>query len=393
MHTFITLLTGITLAISSLFSHSLAVLTPVGSSSTASGIQASDTAVVINSQTTSQSTSSYPVGSAWLTSLPLGDGRYSTTGPKKGYIYVCHVASGGGGAQVNGSWIHGSVWSPAEKLAVQGKVSWPTAKYSMVISGTNRLITTNDLPTDHTTGIFPIQASDPAYQIDRNPSSIVAQNISLSLPAYPSAVASPNCIYGEVGIMTDGVWLFDGFDAEYRDAVAHELQDSYDGHPNQQGYHYHGFIDNYLKTLPVTTVAGYAFDGYPITGPLLPSGKYLTTNDLDECHGMTSTISLDGKQVSTYHYVLTEDFPYSVSCFHGTSHEPKPGGQGGGTATQSAGTAVQGSASLGSGNPPTPPQAAIDACVGKNTNATCTVANGPTGTCVTIGTSFACKPQ
>jgi hypothetical protein len=262
----------------------------------------------------------------------------------------------------------------------------------MSISGASRLITTNDLPTDHTTGIFPIQASDPAYQIDKNPSSIVAQNISLSLPAYPTAASSPGCIYGQVGIMTDGVWLFDGFDAEYRDAVAHELQDDYDGHPNQSGYHYHGFIDSHIQKLPVTTVAGFAFDGYPITGPLLPNGNYLTTSDLDECHGLTSTITLDGKQVSTYHYVLTEDFPYSVSCFHAASHEPKPGG--GATSQSGSGSSGQPPQQTGgAGTPPAPPQAAIDACVGKTQNAACTVSGGPSGTCVTIGTAFACKPQ
>jgi hypothetical protein len=35
----------------------------------------------------------------------------------------------------------------------------------------------------------------------------------------------------------------------------------------------------------------------------------LTTSDLDECHGITSTVSLDGDEVTPYHYVMTEDFP------------------------------------------------------------------------------------
>lgn len=41
------------------------------------------------------------------------------------------------------------------------------------------------------------------------------------------------------------------------------------------------------------------------------------TNDLDECHGIISQIKLDGKYVNSYHYVMTKDFPYSVSCFKG----------------------------------------------------------------------------
>ncbi len=257
-----------------------------------------------------------PTGSAWLTTLPLGDNKYVTDQPKKGYIYVCHVQSGGQGARVNGPWIHGQTWNPSEKVHVQGSVNWPNATYVMKLTGSTRSISSNDLPTDQTTGIFPIQANDPAAQYDRNPGSITAHPYAFSLPAYPTALATPGCIYGEVGIMNNGVLLFDGFDALYRDALAHELQDAHDGHPNDEGYHKHGFISD-IKHVSVSTVVGFAFDGYPITGPLLPSGKYLTTNDLDVCHGMTSTITLDGKSQQSYHYVLTQDFPYSVSCFHG----------------------------------------------------------------------------
>jgi hypothetical protein len=44
----------------------------------------------------------------------------------------------------------------------------------------------------------------------------------------------------------------------------------------------------------------------------------LTTKDLDECHGITSTVQLDGKSVTAYHYVMTQDFPYSASCMRST---------------------------------------------------------------------------
>jgi len=48
----------------------------------------------------------------------------------------------------------------------------------------------------------------------------------------------------------------------------------------------------------------------------------LTTDDLDECHGITSQILLDGKLTTSYHYVMTQDFPYSVSCFRGKAIAP-----------------------------------------------------------------------
>lgn len=333
--------------------------------------------------------------SAWKSALPLGDGMYMLGGAKQGYIYICHVAQGGGGAQGKATWISGTTWYPDQKVAVSGSVSWPSATYSMSVSGGTRLISGNGLPTDHNTGVFPIQRSDPAYQFDANPNSIKAQNYSFSLPASPIFLTTPNCIYGQVGIMNDGVALFDGFDAEYRDAVAHETQDVWGAHPDEAGvYHYHGFENDMVKN-SVSTVVGFAFDGYPITGGKLADGTYLTTNDLDVCHGLISTIALDGKQVNTYHYVLTQDFPYSVACFRGRSYEPKPGASatGGGSAGQ---TQQQQSPPQGGGGGPggAPPQAALDACAGKTSGASCTVQNGPSGTCrTTPDGSFACVPQ
>ena len=392
-------------------SHAIQVpLVPIESATSSSEAATSSTTGQSDNETTSASSSvssttptetaassstadasTYPLGSAWLTALPVGDYKYVTSAPKKGYIYLCNVMNGGQGAQATGSWIHGSVWDPAGKTIVEGSVSWPNAKYSMKISGGIRLITSNGLPTDRTTGTFPIGVNDPAYQIDRNPNTITAQSLSFSLPASPAAASSPGCIFGQVGIMNNGVELFDAFDNENRDAIAHEEQDSDQGHPDESGtYHYHGFSDS-LKNLHVSTVVGFAFDGFPITGPLLPSGNYLTTSDLDVCHGMTSTIALDGKSVISYHYVLTEDFPYSISCFHGTStFKPTPP-----SGNQQAQGPQQGSQPQGgpNGTPPAPPQAAINACTGKSTGAACTVSGGPSGTCTTIGTFFACKPQ
>lgn len=335
----------------------------------------------VSSATSSTASTSYPTGSPLLKTLPLGDGKYVTNGPKKGYIYLCNVLSGQG-AQANGNWIHGNTWTPAEKVAVQGAVKWPNASYSVQEVGSSRIIKTNDLPVGLITGIFPINSTDPAYAYDRNPNSIKAQNFSFTLPANPTPAAKPGCIYGEVGVMNDGVELFDGFDAENRDAVAHEVQDSCDGHPEKSGtYHYHG-LSSCIQNATVSNVIGYAFDGYPITGGKLPNGNYLMTNDLDECHGMTSTITVNGKNVTTYHYVMTQDFPYSVSCFHGTSvFKPTPSSQG---------TAA--SAPTRGGNPPTPPAEAISACSGKTVGESCSVGGQAVGVCANIGSSFACLP-
>jgi hypothetical protein len=81
-------------------------------------------------------------------------------------------------------------------------------------------------------------------------------------------------------------------------------------------------LSSCIKDVSVKTVIGFALDGYPITGPQVGTNNILTTSDLDACHGLTSQIILDGKTVTTYHYVMTQDFPYSVSCFRGTAIQP-----------------------------------------------------------------------
>ena len=287
-------------------------------------------------QVSSGTGSSYPTLS--LSALPLGDNKYTTSGPQKGYVYVCQVLKGNRGAQESGSWISGTTWTIQGKPSVQGSVSWPNATFSDKVSGNSRILTGNGLPVGMTTGIFPIASSDPAYQYDRNPNSIKAQTLNLTLPVDPTVSATPNCMGGEGGVMTNGVPLFNAFDEEMRDAPAHEIQDSCDGHPQVSGeYHYHS-LSRCFKDIKESTVLGFALDGFPITGPVQANGQQLTTDALDECHGITSTITLDGKQVSMYHYVMTEDFPYSVSCFKGkpvslqvikTANLGGPGQQGG----------------------------------------------------------------
>lgn len=264
--------------------------------------------------------------------LPVGDGKYVSDAPKTGYVYACanyarNIAQDNGGAGKRGPWFtnNNTEYDLNKKLHVIGNVMWK-ADFSNTVNGTTRTITTNDLPT-HPTGIFPIQASDPAYAYDRNPNTISGQTLTYSLPANPTYNTTPNCMGGESGVMLTGIALFNALDAGGRDAGAWEVQDSCDGHPQSEGeYHYHT-LSSCIKDVSVHTVIGYALDGFPITGPQVSSNNVLTTSDLDECHGIVSSIGLDGGKTATmYHYVMTQDFPYSVSCFRGTAIMP-PGQQ------------------------------------------------------------------
>lgn len=281
-----------------------------------------------------------------VTKLPLGK---TVSEPTTGGLWTCqsNFSTGAGGAGTTGSWIDtaNGTYDSTAKATVDGEVSWPDAAFSVTKNGDTRTFTTNDLPTDHTTGVFPIDPSSEAYTTDRNPNSITAQSITISVPLNPTAAAQPSCVAGEVGILKSGVALFDAVDAGGRDAVAYEVQDSCDGHPQMSGeYHYHSVSKCVLAKLDAGTgqskLVGWAFDGYGIYGPRDAKGNELTSADLDECHGITSKVKFNGKVQKIYHYVATVDSPYTVGCFHGTSTVNGP--------------TVQGVGGPGEGAPPRP---------------------------------------
>ncbi len=265
--------------------------------------------------------------------LPVGDGKYSTSEAKVGSIFACSqyastIKTDNVGADTRGPWFvnNNTEYDINKKISVQGNKSW-SGEFSNKLADTVRTITSNGLPSDHTTGTFPVATSDPAYSYDKNPNMISSQDLTYKLSASP-VFGEPKCIGGEVGVMLSGVSLFNGFDAGARDAGAWEVQDACEGHPQITGhYHYHT-LSSCIENIDVDTVIGFAIDGFPITGPKVGDKNFLTTSDLDACHGITSEVTLDGKKVTTYHYVMTMDFPYSVSCLRGTAGESPGTGEG-----------------------------------------------------------------
>ena len=323
--------------------------------------------------------------------VPLGDYKYVTSGAKKGYVYLCSARKDNPGSMTLGPWVSRDIWNFKQKVTVDGSVTWKNATFAQTLSGAYRTLTGNDLPINHTTGVFPVAASDDAHQYDANPNTISSQQLNVQLPAKPTYSSTPYCMGGEVGIMTTGVALFNAFDAGLRDAPAHELQDTCGGHPQGTGeYHYHS-LPSCLKDTSVKTVIGFAYDGFPITGPVVSKGKYLTTSNLDECHGLTSEVMLDGKKTVSYHYVMTYDFPYSVSCFHG---KPVTTGPSAGAPSKTQQGTAQGSQQPGG----TPPQEALTACSAKSAGASCSFTGGRgetvSGTCQTPqGSLLVCVPR
>lgn len=338
--------------------------------------------------------------------LPLGDGKVSQA-PQRGYVYACRTRFRGGGARGAGPWIGDGTWDPARKVTVQGKVYWPAARFSVTVEGAARVITGNGLPLGSPTGVFPIRPSDPAFAIDRNPNSIRAQDLSYRLPAAPVPAPQPSCVpMGPIGVALNGVLIFNALDDGGRDAVAHEVQDLCDGHPQQFGqYHYHGPSPCMPHAREPDALVGYALDGFGITSAYGPQGRVYTDADLDACHGTTSPIVWDGRTVTMYHYVLTFEYPYTVGCFRGTpAIRPRPRG-GPPSGLRASDTMMPGAGPPGfsppdrGAGPPGrfgPPPPALDACRGQSAESPCrfdTPRGRLDGTCrMTPGGAFACVP-
>lgn len=257
------------------------------------------------------------------TKLPIGTSKVSLTGPSVGGLYACDAGNpNGGGAHAAGPWLDetAGTWDLSKKVSVQGDVSWPMASYSEAVNGSSRDISSNGLPVGAVTGTFPIASNDPAYSYDRNPNRIASSDVTVSMPLSPLTATKPTCLgKGRVGILKNGVSLFAPLDERNRDAVVYETQDKCDGHPQQTSvYHYHD-IPSCIRNASTgpSTVVGYAYDGFPIVVERNASGDLPTNADLDQCHGRTSPIELDGKVVDSYHYSATYEFPYFIGCFTG----------------------------------------------------------------------------
>ncbi len=261
-------------------------------------------------------------GTVDVTAIPLGDGKVSTT-PRSGYVDSCSTTFRQGGAQHSGDWIDGSnnTWNMTEKVVVEGAVSWPAAHYDVTMSGGIRTLTTNDLPDRFTTGIFPIQVTDPAFRYDPNPNHIAAQEVTFRVPVDPAPADVPTCTgLGPIGVLDDGVLLYNALDDAGRDAVAHETQDSCNGHPDgRERYHHHDVPSCIVNTsTDPSTLIGFALDGFGIYVERDANGNLPSNADLDECHGRTSEVMWDGALRTMYHYDATLEYPYTVGCFRGT---------------------------------------------------------------------------
>jgi hypothetical protein len=310
----------------------LAALAGCGATAPTTASESADTTVAAGGYATTP-TSSRPINPA---AIPLGDGYRSTT-PKVGYVDSCGVGGGGGATKV-GPWIDekSHTWDSLTKLAVEGSVRWPNASFSITRAGAKRIIKTNDLPKGHTCGVFPIASTDPAHEYDMNPNHIAAQSIDWKITADPKLAAKQTCTGGgAIGVLMDGVVLFNALDGQGRDAGAHEILDKYQGHPDAGDTYHHHEVPTFMIDAAHgrSTLVGYALDGFGIYVERNAKGELLTNTELDACHGRTSRVMWNGRMTDIYHYVATIEYPYTVGCFRGTPISSgvtmKMGGTGG----------------------------------------------------------------
>ncbi len=256
--------------------------------------------------------------------IPLGDGNLSTK-PATDNLYSCKTTFTPRGPSHGGPWIdeEAGTWDSVAKVTVDGKQKWPQAYYEEKTKNGKRIIKSNDLPIAKYTGTFPIDPDDEAYQYDRNPNGIAEKTVKLKLDKTPEKASSASCVgMGAVGVLKNGVFLYNALDGAGEDAAAHETQDACDGHPDGvQAYHFHAMPDCLLSAVPDkrgSTLVGYALDGYGIYVERDKLGNLPTNADLDKCHGRTSKVKWNGTKQKIYHYSVTLEYPYVVGCYRGT---------------------------------------------------------------------------
>ncbi|MBP0001608.1 MAG: YHYH protein [Cyanobacteria bacterium SID2] len=186
---------------------------------------------------------------------------------------------------------------------------------SVTFTDTAMVVTSTAIPT-HPTGAFPDFSDSNSDGQPDNPTAISPQNLQFSIPLTPTVDDTPTDVNslptGAIGIAINGVPFYGPFNDSGQNAVDTEVFDFANGHPDAQGvYHYHQnpiLLQQQIGGSSVNRIIGYAFDGYPIYGINGEDGQPPT--DLDQFNGHEGP---DG----TYHYHITENFPYILGGYRG----------------------------------------------------------------------------
>jgi hypothetical protein len=234
----------------------------------------------------------------------------------------------------------------SEIQTVPGKVKMKSV-FKITETKTTRTFTGNGIP-NFPIGTFPIPENSASYKWYAalpsappyaNAAEIPAlpYDLKLKLPKHPKIAAKPSCFKE----LTIGIALVGA--AWHAEVAGDALGNAYDpnaalptdrcfGHPYATQYHVHGYswkcMDKGKPGKP-SPLVGYALDGFGIYGPRGADGKVVTNAELDECHGRVGEVMFNGKKQVMYHYVLNNEYPYSIGCFRGTPRPFDPLGHNG----------------------------------------------------------------
>ena len=283
-------------------------------------------------------------------------------------------AGGGTGGNTGSTTNTASLYcNHSASVAVPG-LSNLTSTVSFTCSATTRTMTSNGLP-DHAPGTFP----NPDC-----PNAISAQQVTQATSLSPVVDATSTA--KEPGHLINGVKLDPGTAESYQNAGTWRIEalqtyrglglDDSNAHVQPTGsYHYHGMPEGFLTTLgkgQAMTFVGFAVDGFPIYAryghsdaldgssaivKLTPSYRLKSAGDsgrpsttevplgtftqdweyvaglgqLDECNGRFGVTPEFPN--GTYHYYITEAYPFIQRCVKGkvAAGTNTGGGPGGGT--------------------------------------------------------------
>ena len=231
-------------------------------------------------------------------------------------------------------WVQNGKVVISEIEKVPGSVKMRSV-FKITKTKTTRILKGNGIP-NHPIGRFPIPRNSASYKYYAalpaegyaNAAEIPVKpyHLEVMLPKHPKVAKEPSCFSSlMIGVaLTGAAWhaevALDALGNAY-DPNAALPTDRCFGHPYAQQYHYHGYswkcLDQGDAGEP-SPLLGYALDGFGIYGPRGADGKVVTNAQLDECHGMVSEVVFNGKKQEIYHYVLNNEYPYSIGCFRGT---------------------------------------------------------------------------
>jgi hypothetical protein len=236
--------------------------------------------------------------------------------------------------KANTPWLQGNNVVLSKIETVPGKVKMKSV-FKITETKNTRTLKGNGIPSFEV-GTFAIPKSSPAYKYyaalpaagyaNAAEIPIKPYHLELKIPKNPKIAAKPTCFEQ----LTIGVALVGA--AWHAEVALDALGNAYDpnaalptdrcfGHPYATEYHVHGYSWKCMdqgKPGEASPLVGYALDGFGIYGPRGADGTLVTNAQLDECHGRVGEVMWNGKKQKIYHYVLNNEYPYSIGCFRGT---------------------------------------------------------------------------